>query len=155
MKRIVVVFAVFIALVGLGLFFVPAAAAAGDRGSVPAYGGAMPSAPNGAVDDATLKKAAAAFVQVKNISVQTQQQLQNVKDDSQRREILARAESQKITAVKNEGIEPAQYNSVIRAVQNDESLRGKFTSYVNRANGASGQENAPSGEENAPKGEQE
>jgi Domain of unknown function (DUF4168) len=147
MKRIVVVFAVFIALVGLGLSFVPAAVAAGDGSSAPAYGGAMPSAPNGAINDATLKKAAAAFVQVKNISAHTQEQLQNVKDDSQRREILARAESQKITAVKNEGMEPAQYNSVIRAVQNDESLRGKFTSYVSQANGASGQENAPRGEQ--------
>ena len=47
----------------------------------------------------------------------------------------AAAQSQKIAAVRNEGLDPQQYNQVIQMVQNDPQLQQKFANYVNQNGG--------------------
>ena len=86
------------------------------------------------VDDATLEKAAKAYVKVKQIVHQTKPA--NPSSDSAQPD-QASAQSEKIAAVKNEGLDPQQYNQVLQMVQNDPQLQQKFASYVNQNGGDS------------------
>jgi hypothetical protein len=78
------------------------------------------------VDDATLQKAAKAYVKVKHIVHQTKQSGQA--DPSS-------AQADKLNAVKNEGLDPQQYNQIIQMVQNDPQLQQKFAGYVTQNGG--------------------
>jgi len=95
--------------------------------------GASASAPaQGApvnLDDATLQKAAKAYVKVKQIVHQEKQANSSAQPDQ------ASAQSEKIAVVKNEGLDPQQYNQVIQIVQNDPQLQQKFANYVNQNGG--------------------
>ena len=100
----------------------------GDSGS-----SAAAPAQSGQVDDATLQKAAKAYVKVKQIVHQTKQaESANGAQPDQ-----AAAQSEKMAAVKNEGLDPQQYDQVIQMVQNDPALQQKFASYVNQNGGDS------------------
>jgi hypothetical protein len=87
-----------------------------------------PSASN--VDDATLQKAAKAYVKVKTI---VQQQKQSANDANAG--TPSASASQKLDAVRSEGLDPAQYNQVIQLVENDAGLQQKFQAYVNQNGG--------------------
>jgi TolA-binding protein len=88
------------------------------------------------VDDATLKKAAAVFPRIRQINLDTRQTLKNTKDQHQQEQILARAQSEQLSVVRNAGMTAAQYNSVIKAVQNDPGVRTKFSSYLEQTGGS-------------------
>ncbi len=100
--------------------------------------GASASAPaQGApvnLDDATLQKAAKAYVKVKQIVHQTKQE-QSASNGAQPDQ--SAAQSEKIAAVKNAGLDPQQYDQVIQMVQNDPGLQQKFVTYVNQNGGDS------------------
>lgn len=81
------------------------------------------------VDDATLQKAAKAYVKVKQIVHQTKQ------TDAAAQPEQSSAQSEKLAAVRNEGLDPQQYNQVIQMVQNDPGLQQKFANYVNQNGG--------------------
>jgi Domain of unknown function (DUF4168) len=89
-------------------------------------------AQSGQVDDATLQKAAKAYVKVKQIVHQTKQTASAYNGTQPDR---AAAESEELAAVRNEGLNPQQYNHIIRLVQNDPGLQQKFASYVNQNGG--------------------
>lgn len=116
----------FAALVGLpaSAVFAQSPGAMGDSGS-------MSSAPaqSAQIDDATLQKAAKAYVKVDQITHQSKQA------DSSAQADPAAMQSQKIAAVRNEGLDPQQYNQVIQMVQNDPQLQQKFVNYVNKNGG--------------------
>jgi hypothetical protein len=97
-------------------------------------GGSMaaPSSQGAQVDDATLQKAAKAYVKVKQI-VHDSKQSEAAGNGAQGDQ--ASSQSAKIAAVRNEGLEPAQYNNIIEMVQNDPQLQQKFASYVNQSGG--------------------
>jgi hypothetical protein len=82
------------------------------------------------VDDATLKRAAAAYVKVTDISAKTQQAMNSTDDATKKQQLAADSESAKLAAVKEEGMEPQQYNNVIQLVKADNTLQQKFLSYV-------------------------
>ncbi len=82
------------------------------------------------VDDATLKRAAAAYVKVTDISAKTQQAMNSTDDATKKQQLAADSESAKLAAVKAEGMEPQQYNNVIQLVKADNTLQQKFLSYV-------------------------
>jgi hypothetical protein len=82
------------------------------------------------VDDATLKRAAAAYVKVTDISAKTQQAMNSTDDATKKQQLAADSESAKLAAVKAEGMEPRQYNNVIQLVKADNTLQQKFLSYV-------------------------
>jgi hypothetical protein len=82
------------------------------------------------VDDATLKRAAAAYVKVTDISAKTEQAINSTDDATKKQELAAESESAKMAAVKEEGMEPQQYNNVIQLVKADNTLQQKFLSYV-------------------------
>jgi hypothetical protein len=103
----------------------------GSAASAPAPGAQAQAAQ---VDDATLQKAAKAYVKVKQIVKQTKQAAPagNGAQPDQ-----SAAQSEKIAAVKNAGLDPQQYDQVIQMVQNDPGLQQKFVTYVNQNGGDS------------------
>jgi hypothetical protein len=82
------------------------------------------------VDDATLKRAAAAYVKVRDISVKAEQEMNNTNDTAKKQQLADESESEKLAAVKAQGMEPQQYNNVIMLVKDDNGLQQKFLSYV-------------------------
>jgi murein L,D-transpeptidase YcbB/YkuD len=107
-------------------------------GANPASSGASSAANPEAINDATLKQTAKAYLKVRQIMQNAQQALNNTGDDSQRQQIAVQAESQKMAAVKAEGLQPQEYNQVIHLAQLDKTFQQKFLSYVNAANSSPG-----------------
>jgi hypothetical protein len=89
-----------------------------------------PSANGSSVDDATLHKAAQAYVKVKQIVHQAKQDSGNTTAQNSKQ-----VESEKIQAVRSEGLDPMQYNQVIQMVENDPNLQEKFKNYVTQSGG--------------------
>ena len=98
-------------------------------------GAAASSASDQRVDDATLQHVAHAYVAVRHITNDTRERLARTQDNSERQQIASQAEAQKLSVVKQEGIDPQQYNKVLQIVQNDPDLQQKFLSYVNSSGG--------------------
>ena len=122
--------------------FAQSSGSMGDTGSsasapaaegAPAAENAQP-APAAQVDDATLQKAAKAYVKVKQI-VHQSKQAQSSGNGAQPDQ--SAVQSEKIAAVKNEGLEPQQYDQVIQMVQSDPNIQQKFVNYVNQNGGDS------------------
>ena len=109
------------------------AASAPAAEGAPAAESAQP-APAAQVDDATLQKAAKAYVKVKQI-VHQSKQAQSSGNGAQPDQ--SAVQSEKIAAVKNEGLEPQQYDQVIQMVQSDPNIQQKFVNYVNQNGGDS------------------
>jgi Domain of unknown function (DUF4168) len=84
------------------------------------------------LDDATLKRTAKAFVKVKRIVASAQQEIDRSSNDQQKQNIAAQAETDKLDAVKAEGLQPRQYNQVLVLARTDKALRDKLLSYVDR-----------------------
>ena len=70
-------------------------------------------------------------MKVRQIEQKARQALNNTSDDAQKRQITAQAESDKIDAVKAEGLQPQQYNHLIELAQADRAFQQRFLSYVN------------------------
>jgi uncharacterized protein DUF4168 len=139
MKSLSNTFPVYAAILGLSLtLLISSGVALGQEGNAgqsnPGYSGA-----SGAVriDDATLKQTAKAYVKVRQIAQKEQQALNGANDDGQKQTITAQAESDKIDAVKAEGLQPQQYNQVIELAQADKTLQEKFLSYVKEVKNSS------------------
>ena len=98
--------------------------------SADSMGAASASAPaqGGQIDDSTLQKAAKAYVKVKQIVHQSKQA------DSAASAQPA-TQSDKLNAVRDQGLDPQQYNQFIQMVQNDPQLQQKFANYVNQNGG--------------------
>ncbi len=96
----------------------------------------MNNSRSGSVDDATLQHVAKAYVAVRHITNDTMQRVARTADSSERQQISAQAEAQKVAVVRQEGLQPQEYNKIILMVQNDPGLQQKFLSYVNQAGGA-------------------
>jgi Domain of unknown function (DUF4168) len=103
--------------------FAQSATSMGDSSS-----SASAPAQSGQVDDATLQKAAKAYVKVKQIVHQdkTANSGANAQPANQ---------SDKLNAVRDQGLNPQQYNQIIQMVQNDPQLQQKFATYVNQNGG--------------------
>jgi hypothetical protein len=104
--------------------------------SSPGYSGdpgntANPVAP-ATVDDATLKRAARAYVKVRKISDDERGAIDSANNDANRQNIKQQAESKKVAAVKAEGLQPQQYNQVLALVQADKGLAQRFLKYVDQ-----------------------
>ena len=82
------------------------------------------------VDDVTLKRAAAAYVKVRDITVKAEQEINSTDDTAKKEQLADESESEKLAAVKAQGMEPQQYNNVILLVKDDSTLQQKFLSYV-------------------------
>ena len=108
------------------------AASAPAAEGAPAAESAQPAQGAAQVDDATLQKAAKAYVKVKQIVHQSKQAAAGGAQPDQ-----SASQSEKIAAVKNAGLEPQQYDQVIQMVQNDPGLQQKFVTYVNQNGGDS------------------
>jgi Domain of unknown function (DUF4168) len=108
-----------------------ALAQAGNAGqSNPGYSGHSAVNSN-TIDDVTVKQTAKAYVKVRQIVQNAEQALNNSGNDAQKQQIAEQAESNKMAAVKSEGLQPQQYNQVIQLARADKSFEQKFLSYVN------------------------
>ena len=87
------------------------------------------------VDDATLQRVAKAYVAVRHISNDTKARIARTQDNSEQQQIASQAEAQKLSIVKQEGIDPQQYNKVLMMVQNDPGLQQMFLNYVTATGG--------------------
>jgi Domain of unknown function (DUF4168) len=103
------------------------APSASDAGSMGASSASAP-AQSGQVDDATLQKAAKAYVKVKEIVHQDKQANSGASAQPAN-------QSDKLNAVRDQGLDPQQYNQIIQMVQNDPQLQQKFATYVNQNGG--------------------
>jgi len=105
-----------------------------EHGAMGESGSSMSSSPgqSSQVDDATLQKAAKAYVKVKKI-VHESKQSDSGSNGAQADQTSA--QSAKIAAVRDAGLDPQQYNQVIQMVQNDPQLQQKFAQYVSQSGG--------------------
>jgi hypothetical protein len=87
------------------------------------------------IDDATLQRVAKAYVAVRHVTNDTKERIARTQDNSEQQQIASQAEAQKLSIVKQEGIDPKQYNEVLMMVQNDPGLQQKFLNYVNATGG--------------------
>jgi hypothetical protein len=120
-------------ILGMTLALPSFGAAAMTRGSArsgPIYAQAADTAYPGGVDDATLKRTAAAYVRVREITVKTDEAIDSTDDTARKQQLAAEGNSAKIAAVQKEGMQPKEYNTVIQMVQADSNLQRKFLSYV-------------------------
>ncbi len=102
----------------------------GDAG-IPEYSAPPPDAATPQlIDDATLQHTANAFVKVKQIAQTEKRVVDSAGDDSAKIKATQQAESDKLAAVKAEGLQPQQYNQVLQLVQTDTNLQQKFLSYL-------------------------
>lgn len=128
-------FAIYAAMLALTLTFpIASSVALGQEGnpgqSNPGYS-AAPSAVNPkAVDNATLKRAARAFVKVKQIAQREQRLLSGTSDDDTKQKVMQRADSEALATVKAEGLQPQEYDEVLQLVLADNDLEQRFLSYV-------------------------
>lgn len=99
--------------------------------SNPGYSGAPGTSNPETIDDATLKQTARAYTKVQQITQREQRVLNDTRDDATKQKVTRQAESEKLAAVKAEGLQPQRYNLVIQLVQADNDLQQRFLSYVN------------------------
>jgi len=89
------------------------------------------------IDDAMLKRTAAAYVKVRDIAERAQQEISSTDDTARKEQLAAQSESAKVEAVKHEGMDPQEYNAVLQLVKTDSALQQKFLSYVQELRHAS------------------
>jgi len=106
--------------------------------SNPAYSPAPNAVNPKTIDDATLKHMAKAYVKVEQIVQKAQQTLNSTSDDAKKKQIAAQIETDKLEAVKAEGVQPQQYNQVLQFAEVDKAFRQKFLSYVNEVKSSPG-----------------
>ncbi|MGB6564718.1 MAG: DUF4168 domain-containing protein, partial [Candidatus Binataceae bacterium] len=69
-------------------------------------------------------------VKVRDITVKAEQEINSTDDTAKKEQLADESESEKLAAVKAQGMEPQQYNNVILLVKDDSTLQQKFLSYV-------------------------
>ena len=82
------------------------------------------------IDDATLKRTAAAYVKVRDIAEKAQQEISSTDDTARKEQLATQSESAKVEAVKREGMDQQEYSAVLQLVKTDSALQQKFLSYV-------------------------
>lgn len=97
---------------------------------IPEYSAPPDAANPQLIDDATLQHTANAFVKVKQIAQTEKRAVDSAGDDAAKMKAAQQAESDKLAAVKAEGLQPQQYNQVLQLVQTDNNLQHKFLSYL-------------------------
>jgi Domain of unknown function (DUF4168) len=94
------------------------------------YKQASDTANDGSVDDATLKRTAAAYVKLRDISIKAEQAINRTDDTARKQQLMAESDSAKVEAMEDEGMEPQQYNNIISLLSDNSGLQQKFQSYV-------------------------
>lgn len=85
----------------------------------------------GEIDDATLDKAAEAYVAVGQIETELQTKLEQTADPQLARQFSEVSQQEKLSAIEGAGIDQRTYQEVIQVVNRDEALRSKFVNKIN------------------------
>jgi len=127
----------YLAALGAAVAFTVLPGVAMSQSAAPGY--SSDAAAGGAaaqnVDDATLQRVAKAYVAVRHVTNDAKERIARTQDNTEQQQIASQAEAQKLSIVKQEGIDPQQYNKVLMMVQNDPGLQQKFLNYVNATGG--------------------
>ena len=88
------------------------------------------------INAVALRHAARAYVTVRGVTVDTDRRLARATDETQREEIVARAKAKTLDAIREEGLEPEEYDMIITLVKSEPELHKKFLGYVQASSGA-------------------
>jgi hypothetical protein len=88
------------------------------------------------VDKATLNRAAAAFLEVDQFERNGDEQIAATNDAGQKKQVADATEKAVTQAVKENGLELAQYNQILHLVMSGPVLQQKFLSHVAQAQNA-------------------
>ena len=98
--------------------------------------GTTTSSDSHTINTVALQYVARAYVAVRDIMLVVDQQLANTPDEAQQKKIVARAEAKTLDAIREEGLEPEEYDMIVTLVNSDPELHKKFLGYVHAARGA-------------------
>jgi len=103
------------------------------------YSAAPSTANSQAIDDATLKQVAQAFVKVKLITQKEKSAVNDLQDEAAKQKIVQQAQAEKVSVVKAAGMQPQRYDQILQTVQADTGLQQKFFSYVDQPENSANQ----------------
>jgi hypothetical protein len=86
--------------------------------------------PGEPVADAEIRAFAAAAVDLRDIAMQTDQQLQAMQDDAAREELQRQATQQMVDAVQSRGLSVESYNDIASRAQEDTQLARRITDEI-------------------------
>lgn len=117
-----------LALVSAAFLFTPMLAQSEPTYSPPpeAGGQAQPSAPQ--VDDTTVDKFVVAFADVRELQQKYSKKLENVENQEEAQNLQQEAQQEMVGAVEEAGLEVAEYNQVVAAMEQDPQLRDDILS---------------------------
>jgi hypothetical protein len=78
------------------------------------------------VNDATLRKVAAVFPEMRRINQETQASVQNISDQHERDQLVSQARSKQLDKLRQVGLSERQYESVIVALASNPALMQRF-----------------------------
>ena len=138
MRSQLIAIAACAALMAIGIIFPRATATIGGAlAQRTAYAQSSGSSAPSQVDDTMLKRTAAAYVKVRDISIKTEQAMDETSDSAKKEQLAAESENEKVAAVKAVGMDPQQYNNVLMLVKADTGLQQKFLTYVQKIRSSS------------------
>lgn len=90
------------------------------------------------VTEADLEKFAAAYGQLQAVRAEYGQKMQQAEDESKQQELRKEGQQAMVSAIREEGLEIAEYRRIGKKLNNDEELRSKLQDLIQEGNGNSG-----------------
>ena len=96
------------------------------------------AASNEPVTEADLEKFAAAYGQLQTVRAEYGQKMQQAEDKSKQQELRKEGQQAMVSAIRNEGLEIAEYRRIGKKLNNDKELRSKLQSMMQEKRDNSG-----------------
>lgn len=90
------------------------------------------------VTEADLEKFAAAYGQLQAVRAEYGQKLQQAEEESKQQELRKEGQQAMVSAIRDEGLEIAEYRRIGKKLNNDKELRSKLQSMMQERSGDSG-----------------
>lgn len=90
------------------------------------------------VTEGDLEKFAAAYGQLQTVRAEYGQKMQQAEDESKQKELRKEGQQAMVSAIREEGLEIAEYRRIGKKLNNDEELRSKLQNMMQEDNGNSG-----------------
>lgn len=90
------------------------------------------------VTEADLEKFAAAYGQLQSVRAEYGQKLQQAEEESKQQELRKEGQQAMVSAIREEGLEIAEYRRIGKKLNNDEELRSKLQEMMQEKSGNSG-----------------
>lgn len=90
------------------------------------------------VTEADLEKFAAAYGQLQTVRAEYGQKLQETEDESKQQELRKEGQQAMVSAIREEGLEIAEYRRIGKKLNNDEELQSRLQEMMQQEGGNSG-----------------